>query len=302
MRNHWIQIEGLTKDFGDGKGIFDIQLNIKEGEVFGLVGINGSGKTTMIRHLMGFLHPDKGYSSIAAKNCWKHAAELKKLIGYVPGEIAFPEARTGAEFLKWQAEYIGMKDMNYAYELVERLNLDIHATLKRMSKGMKQKTAIINAFMSSPHILLLDEPTTGLDPLMQRTFVDMVLEEKKKGKTIFMSSHIFSELESTCDRVAFLKDGRIIDIVNMNTLRGEESVKEYKIGFGKEEDFRMFLDEPFQITRVQHQYLQATIQVSDSQISHLFQSLASKEVDYLTHKPLTLENIFIQKYTEMESA
>ncbi|MBY0217800.1 ABC transporter ATP-binding protein [Paenibacillus illinoisensis] len=302
MRNQWIQLESVTKDYGEGKGIFDINLNIKEGEVFGLVGINGSGKTTIIRHLMGFLKADKGFTSIASKNCWKQAAELKKVIGYVPGEIAFPDVRTGAEFLKWQADYIGMKNMDYANELVERFNLDINATLKRMSKGMKQKTAIVNAFMASPNILLLDEPTTGLDPLMQKTFVDLVLEEKKKGKTVFMSSHIFSELESTCDRVAFLKDGRIIDIVNMNEIRGEERIKEYKIGFTHEEEFQMFKSESFTVTRVQNQYKQVTVQVPDDEVEQLFHSLSHKEVDYLTHNPLTLENYFIQKYSEMESA
>jgi ABC-2 type transport system ATP-binding protein len=162
-----ITAQNLTKDFGQGRGIFDVNLDIQQGEVFGLVGINGSGKSTIMRHLMGFLHSNKGSARIAGYDCWQNAADIKGYVGYIPGEIAFPDVNSGLDFLHLQADYMGLRSMAYANELIEQLNLDPTAKLKRMSKGMKQKTAIVNAFMCDSDILLLDEPTTGLDPLMQ---------------------------------------------------------------------------------------------------------------------------------------
>ena len=147
-----IELNHITKDYGEGKGIFDIQLSIKEGEVFGFVGTNGAGKTTTIRHMMGFLKPDKGRAIINGLDCWNDAAEVKKLVGYIPGEIAFPDAPTGTEFLKRQAQLLGIKNMRFAERIIDQLQLDPPANLKRMSKGMKQKTAIVAAFMADPDI------------------------------------------------------------------------------------------------------------------------------------------------------
>ena len=134
-------------------------------------------------------------------DCWKDSAEIKKAVGYIPGEIAFPDAPTGMEFLKRQAELLGLNDMSYAETIIKKLQLDPTANLKRMSKGMKQKTAIVAAFMADPEILILDEPTTGLDPLMRAEFIDILKKRKKKGKTIFMSSHMFEEFEDTATKL-----------------------------------------------------------------------------------------------------
>lgn len=150
-----IEINGLTKDYGKDRGIFDLSLSIKEGETFGIVGVNGSGKTTTMRHLMGFLKQDKGKAAVLGLDCWKNASKLKKHIGYVPGEIAFPDIKTGTDFLKSQADFMGLKDFSYADRLIKRLNIDTSATIKRMSKGMKQKTALVAAFMSEPDIFFL---------------------------------------------------------------------------------------------------------------------------------------------------
>jgi ABC-2 type transport system ATP-binding protein len=154
-----INVRNLTKDYGNGKGIFDINLEIEKGEIFGYAGTNDSGKTTTIRHIMGFLNPDKGNAFVHGKDSWKDAYAIKKLVGYVPGEIAFPDIDTGSRFLKIQAELLGVKNMGYTNELIKKLQLDTSANLKRMSKGMKQKTAIVAAFMSDPEILILDERT-----------------------------------------------------------------------------------------------------------------------------------------------
>ena len=231
-----IELNRLTKDYGEGRGVFDLNLKIEKGEMVGFVGTNGSGKTTTIRNIMGFIKPTSGTVKVNGLSSWEHASEISKDIGYVPGEIAFPDLPTGIDFLKCQADFLKMKNMDYANELIERLQLDPRANLKRMSKGMKQKTALVAALMNDAQIIILDEPTTGLDPLMRVTFLDIIKEEHKKGKTIFMSSHSFEELESTCDRVVLINDGHIIDICNMKEIR-ERKVKEFKIEFNKEEDY-----------------------------------------------------------------
>ena len=247
-----IECRQLTKDFGDGRGIFGLDLNIEEGEMVGFVGTNGSGKTTTIRNMLGFLKPTSGEVSVNGLSSWEHASEIARSVGYVPGEIAFPDLKTGIDFLRCQADFLGLKDMNYANELIERLQLDPRANLKRMSKGMKQKTALVAALMNDAPIIILDEPTTGLDPLMRITFLDIIREEHKKGKTVFMSSHSFEELETTCDRVALINDGHIIDVCNMNDIINRP-VKEFKIEFHNESDYLKFLGERYEVIRRQPQ-------------------------------------------------
>ena len=169
-----IEIKDLTKDYGEGRGVFHIDLSIEKGEMVGFAGTNGSGKTTTIRHIMGFLQPTEGAVYVNGLEAWKHSSEYVRSIGYVPGEIAFPDLRTGTEFLKSQADFLGVTDMSYAEYLIKMLQLDPGASLKRMSKGMKQKTAIVAALMGNPDIILLDEPTTGLDPLMRDAFLEII--------------------------------------------------------------------------------------------------------------------------------
>ena len=152
--------------------------------MLGFVGTNGSGKTTTIRSILGFIKPTDGTAYVNGLSSWEHSSEIVKNIGYVPGEIAFPDLKTGIDFLKSQAEFLGLKDMSYANQLIERLQLDPRANLKRMSKGMKQKTALVAALMADLPIIILDEPTTGLDPLMRVAFLDILKEEHAKGKTI----------------------------------------------------------------------------------------------------------------------
>lgn len=245
-----IETEKLTKDYGDGRGIFDIDLKIEQGEMLGFVGTNGSGKTTTIRSILGFIKPTKGTATVNGLTSWEHSSEIVKNIGYVPGEIAFPDLKTGIEFLKSQAEFLGLKNMSYANELIERLQLDPRANLKRMSKGMKQKTALVAALMADLPIIILDEPTTGLDPLMRVAFLDILKEEHAKGKTIFISSHMYEELETTCDRVALINNGRIEEITDMNDIRNRP-VKEFKIEFNSAEDYSRFLKESYEVVRLQ---------------------------------------------------
>ena len=226
-----ISIKDITKDYGNDRGVFDVSFNIKKGEVFGFLGPNGAGKTTTIRQMLGFIHPDKGKIYIDGKLVKNNYYLTNDKIGYLPGEINFPEGMKGTEFIKWTAELRGLHDLDRAYKLIDILNLkNADSDVKRMSKGMKQKIGIICAFMHEPEILILDEPTSGLDPLMQEAFIELVLEAKENGTTVLMSSHMFSEIEKTCDRTAIIRNGRITAIVDMNDI--SKSVhKEYKIKF-----------------------------------------------------------------------
>ena len=238
-----IEVSHLTKDYGKGRGVFDVSFKIPKGKVFGYCGTNGAGKTTTLRHLMGFLKPDSGYVKVNGLDPWKDGALIKPHVGYLPGEIAFPPVESGSAFLRSQAEMINLTDMTKAEKLINMLQLDPTANLRRMSKGMKQKTAIVAAFMHSPDILLLDEPTTGLDPLMREAFIDIFEEEKARGATVLMSNHMFDELEETCDYVGFLKDGHLIDIVDMAEIH-HRPFREFRIGFKNRDEFEKAFAKP----------------------------------------------------------
>jgi ABC-2 type transport system ATP-binding protein len=290
-----IELRSLTKDYGHGRGVFAMDLAVEEGEVFGFVGTNGAGKTTTIRHLMGFLRPASGGASISGLDCWRDAAAIMRRVGYIPGEIAFPDDATGTAFLKRQAELLGVTDMAYANQLTDKLQLDPTANLKRMSKGMKQKTAIVAALMADPTILILDEPTTGLDPLMRAEFVDILNDEKAKGKTIFMSSHMFEEVEDTCDRVAFIKDGHIISSIATDTIR-HNADKTYKIEFMTAADFERFRGVGLDISEERADQNQVLVQVHDSNVNNFTRLMTGYRVKFVKEIKHSLEEYFRQLY------
>ena len=236
-----IEFSGVTKDFGKGRGIFDVSMGIRPGTVYGLIGANGSGKTTTVRNLMGFLKPDRGRIQVKGRDAWKDAAILKHFISYVPGQVEFPRFRTGTQFLQHYAKSLDIEDFAYMDRLAVRLRLDPSANLRRMSKGMKQKTAIVAALMGDREILVLDEPATGLDPLMREVFLNLIREEKAKGKTIFMSSHIFEEIEEVCDVAAIIHKGRVVETVDIDKIRNPEN-KWFGITFNTAWDRADFVD------------------------------------------------------------
>lgn len=285
-------VQNLTKDYGDGKGVFDLNFTIKKGEVLGFVGANGAGKTTTIRHIMGFLKPDAGNITIHGLDAYIDSEKTKKYIGYVPGEIAFPDLKSGTEFLKSQAEFLGLKDMSFANYLTQKLQLDPTANLKRMSKGMKQKTALVSAFMNDPEILILDEPTTGLDPLMRLAFLDILEKEKAKGKTILISSHLYEELEKVCDRVALIDKGHIINITDMNDVKNRPQT-DFKIEFNSPKDFESFKKLDYKIIRIQEKFNQVTISIEKQNIQKLLKDLTSYDVKFIAEVKYTLEKHFI---------
>ena len=288
-----ISVKNLTKDYGKGRGIFDISFDVPKGCVFGYCGTNGAGKTTTLRHIMGFIKPDKGSVTVKGLDAWKNADEIKKYIGYVPGEIAFPQVETGSEFLKIQAESIGLKDMSKAEWIINGLQLDPTANLRRMSKGMKQKTALVAAFMHSPEIIILDEPTTGLDPLMRDVFVNLVKSEKARGATIIMSNHMFDELEETCDYVGFIKEGHLIDVVDMNKLRNLP-YRDYVITFENKKDFDEVDVKYMEVLEKDEFDLSITVRVKLSEINEAVKEFRNRDIKSLTEKKHTLEEYFIK--------
>ena len=177
-----INVQNLTRDYGLGKGIFDVSVKVDQGEAFGFLGPNGAGKTTTIRHLMGFIRPKAGSCQIDGLDCWKNRDEIQKRLGYIPGEISFFEDLTGKEFLKFVSDYRRTGKNNRIREMMERFELDPRGKIKKMSKGMKQKLGIVVAFMHDPYILILDEPTSGLDPLMQNRFIELALTHDHRLK------------------------------------------------------------------------------------------------------------------------
>ena len=297
MTTNVIEIIKLTKDYGNNRGIFDVSLSVKKGEVFGFLGPNGAGKSTTIRHLMGFIQADQGSCQINGLDCLRDHARIQQALGYLPGEIAFMDDITGLEFIKFMAKMKGMTDLTKAYELMERFELNPQGKIKKMSKGMKQKIGIICAFMHDPELLILDEPSSGLDPLMQNRFIELVLEEKQRGKTIFMSSHIFEEIERTCDRTAMIKDGRLISIEELQTLKASKH-KTYQITFATQELVEQFMDEGFECKQVESNVIKV---VPRNNLNYLLATLSRYDIIDLDITKPTLEELFLHFYGGDES-
>lgn len=242
--NEIIQVKNLTKDYGSGRGVFDVSIAVKPSEVYGFLGPNGAGKSTTIRHLMGFSKPQSGQTLIFGKPTFEKYNEILPHVGYIPGEIALPQGLSGEEFLKMMQSLQGIKNdarLKEMRDLFELSDSDIKIDSKHLSLGVKRKLAVVAAFMHDPEVLILDEPTSGLDPVMQEVFVEFIHKEKSRGKTILLSSHIFTEIDSTCDRIAIIKDGRIVSEFIADDLK-HASKKYYSVGFSSETDLNEFIE------------------------------------------------------------
>ena len=288
-----VKFENVTKDYGKGRGIFDINLEVRRGKTLGYCGTNGAGKTTTLRHMMGFLKPDSGTVRVFGLDPYKNSDKIMGRIGYLPGEIAFPLVENGTQFLEIQAELTGQKDMSKAERIINMMQLDPTANIRRMSKGMKQKTAIVAAFMNSPELIILDEPTTGLDPLMREAFVNLIKEEKARGATIVMSNHMFDELEETCDTVAFIRDGHILDVVDLETIHNRP-FREYKIGFYEQEDFESADTSQVEVLAKKEKDLQYIVRVPLEKTDGMFRELKKHHIRYISEVQYTLEQYFLE--------
>ena len=220
-----ISTENLTKYYGKTKGIDDLSLNVQAGEVFGFVGPNGAGKSTTIRTLLSLIHKTSGNATIFGLDTEKDNTEILKRVGYLPSEVFYYDRMSAKELLNYSASFYAQDCSKRIKELAEILDLDLNQKIEDMSLGNKKKVGIVQGLLHSPELIILDEPTSGLDPLMQKVFFDLIKEENKKGVTVFFSSHILSEVQRLCDRVAIIKDGTIIKIQKMEDLKHNQVKK-----------------------------------------------------------------------------
>ena len=290
-----IEVSHLTKDYGHGRGVFDVSIKVEQGMCYGFLGPNGAGKTTTIRHLMGFSKPQSGSTSILGCDSWNCADELKNAVGYLPGEIAFPKGLTGTEFLDMQMKLRRVKEEAYKNELLERFQLDPSMRVEKMSLGVRRKLAVVTAFLHDPDILILDEPTSGLDPIMQQNFIDFILSEKKRGKTILLSSHIFHEVDACCDRISIIKDGRIVADFVADELKNR-STKIYRISFSDKDSYDAFVCKDYLFHSRNEKKLRARVMIEAAQINRLLTDITPLSVTEFQEIPFTLEDYFMEFY------
>lgn len=306
-----ISINHLTKDYGRGRGIFDINLTVAEGETVGFLGANGAGKTVTMRSLMGFIKPDHGEARIFGRQCFDERAAIQRTLGYLPGEVSCPERMTGMEFITFMAHMrSGAGDggagfsMKRANDLIERFELDPIIRIGRMSKGTKQKVSLVCAFMGAPRVLLLDEPTSGLDPLMQERFVELLSEERRRGTTILLSSHMFPEVERSCDRVAFIRAGHVGCVASMAEMQASRR-REYTVTFVNVEECERYCNEHAMRRNSQHMAQSESAQHAASltipvagAVDSFVKDLARYRIADIVSCEQTLEDVFMHIYGE----
>ncbi len=288
-----IKTSKLTKDYG-GKGVFGVSLQVSKGEIMGFLGPNGAGKTTTIRQLMGFIRPDSGTAEIFGMDCFKNAPQIQKRIGYLSGEIALFNDMKGEEFIKFIAAMRKTKDLALAKKLMDYFEFDGQSRIKKMSKGTKQKVGLICAFMHDPEAYVLDEPTSGLDPLMQNKFIDLVKREKRRGKTILMSSHMFEEIEKTCDSAAIINGGKIVSTQSLASLRQKQR-KTYHITFENSEQAKHFLSTCRNAQSDGEKCVDITL---SGTADALIKALSNYNIADIETRAGTLEDLFLQFYKE----
>lgn len=214
-----IEINDLTKYYGKARGIIDVSFNVEEGEIFGFIGPNGAGKSTTLRTILGLIYPASGNAKIFGKDCIKYGPEVKKEIGYLPSEVFYYDRMKVVDLLKYSASFYKKDCSKRIKELADTMDLDLHKRIDDLSFGNKKKVGIVQGLLHEPKLIILDEPTSGLDPLMQQKFFELLQEENKKGATILFSSHILGEVQRLCNRVAIIKEGKIIQLEKISALQ-----------------------------------------------------------------------------------
>jgi ABC-2 type transport system ATP-binding protein len=297
MSNNEIVIKTtkLTKYYGKQCGIEEVELSVQRGEVFGYLGPNGAGKTTTIRTLLDFIRPTGGSATMFGLDVRENSVELHKRIGYLNGELALWDNLTGEELLKYLGNLRGGLDRNYVKQLAERFQCDLTRRTQNLSLGNKQKLGLLQAFMNKPELIILDEPTNGLDPLMQHEFYDLLSETKQAGSTIFLSSHILPEVEKVCDRVGIIRDGKLVTVETIETMK-THAVRKLEIIFNGAVPKDKFVNLPgVHDIVVQGNLLTCNVVGS---LDALVKAAAKYEVvNIISHEP-TLEEIFMTYYNE----
>lgn len=290
-----IQVQHLEKRYGRFRGIEDLVFEVGQGEVYGFLGPNGSGKTTTIRTLLGMLKPTGGSASILGLDIRKDSVKIRRKVGYLPGELNLYPEMTALEVLQYFADLRGMKLDREVHDTIERLKLDPRKPVRNLSKGNKQKIGIIQAFMHHPEVLILDEPTSGLDPLMQYEFDQLILESKKQGRTVLLSSHVLGEVDKTADRVGILKAGRLIVQSTMQELKSH-ATQQIEVEFAVQPPEEILSGIPG-IATTQFQGNRAIFTVS-GKMDTFIKTLSRFEVLSLRSLSADLESLFMDYYRE----
>ncbi|WP_342269251.1 ATP-binding cassette domain-containing protein [Spiroplasma endosymbiont of Aspidapion aeneum] len=290
-----IKLENVTKKYKNGNGIFDINLDIYEGEVYGYLGPNGAGKSTTIRQILGFLKPQIGKITINGFDVWKDTRETHKIIGYIPGEIAMMEFMTGTEFIRYNFNLHKLTDWSKVENLIKFWEFDPKIKIKAMSKGMKQKVGLVCAWMHDPKIFILDEPTSGLDPLMQDKFINLIENEKRNNKTVILSSHIFQEIEKTCDRVAIIRAGRIVSRIDMKEIKYHDN-KKFDVQFVDAKTYKEFKSSVAEIYGRDEKWNSIKFSVKNDNIDKFIKEISKFNVSFIREIPFTLEEYFMRFY------
>ncbi|MHB1381700.1 MAG: ABC transporter ATP-binding protein [Thermoleophilia bacterium] len=289
-----VSCRDLTKFYGHNRGIEGLDLDIFRGEIFGFLGPNGAGKTTTIRLLMGMLRPSRGSASVMGLDCWNDAVAIKRIAGNIPGDTRLYDHLRVHELLDFIDRFHpGPEPLRQ--ELVELFQLDTEKKIKSLSKGNRQKVSIVIASMHNPQLLVLDEPTSGLDPLMQQEFYRLLERLKQQGKTVFLSSHIISEVEHVCDRVGIVRDGRLVDIKLIENMR-REKIRHMEVQFGDNPDPEEFLRlEGVAGVEAFNHRLKITVK---GDVDALVKQIATHPVEDLTFTQPSLEDYFMSYYGE----
>lgn len=290
-----IATHGLTVYYGRHRGIIDLDLSVEGGEVFGFLGPNGAGKTTTLRVLLDIIRPTHGRATIFGLDCQREGIAIRRQVGYLPGELSLYPAMTGRQFLDMMGSVRGQRGRNgYRSELCQRLDLDLSRRISEYSRGNKQKLGLVAALMNKPDVLVLDEPTTGLDPLVQQTVLELVREARAEGRTVFFSSHILPEVEAVCDRVAIIREGRLAAVERVDNLTAKRFHRLH-FTFGQMPAADVFTIEG--VTETGRQDHSVDLEVRQN-LPAVMQRAAQYEIVDVETRPLTLEEIFLAYYSK----
>ena len=293
-----IRTEGLTKYYGPQRGVIDLDLEVQAGEIFGYLGPNGAGKTTTIRLLLDLIRPTRGRALVFDTEVARDPVSVHARTGYLPGEFTFYDRLTGGETIAYFANLRGGVEPAFQRSLVERLDLDPSRRFREYSKGNKQKVALVVALQHRPELLVLDEPTAGLDPLVQQEFQSILAETRADGRTVFLSSHVIGEVERSCDRVAIIRDGRIVRVGEVQALR-DLSVHEVVVRFAGQVPVDSFNAMPG-VTRLSADETSLHLRVSGPIAPILKAAAALDPIDFTSREP-TLEEVFLTEYVKEAS-
>jgi len=290
---HSLEIANLSKKYGKLTALSDVNLNVEEGEAFGYIGPNGSGKTTTIRVVLGILQPTSGKATVFGMDSWKDAVSIHKRIAYVPGDVSLWPGLTGGEVLDLFVSLRGKINIPLREKLLNDFQLDPSKKCRTYSKGNRQKVALVAAFASDADMYIFDEPTSGLDPLMAQVFFHYVRDQKNRGKSIFLSSHVLSEVERLCDRVGIIREGKLVEVGTLSQLRHLTRVTMY-VSTNKP---LVGLEELAGVSGIRQQQEGVSFQVDADSIGSVVSYLSPHEVNKLECMPPTLEELFMRHYS-----